>query len=177
MIYSYRFTSTHQDLLDSFNASRTAELGMRRFARVGVAGLGLMWLAGALLSPFFPMRPQHAVWLPILWLGLGGSLTWKFVVQPWLVARDIRRFNPSEQNVAVTFGDAGLTVDVQALGVYRRSWEEVIGMLPASKGIGFGFSDGTTHWLPNRVFATEAEREALVEYVRGKAFPPDNESA
>jgi hypothetical protein len=163
--FSFSFTSTHRDLLDAFDAERTARTGMRSWARGALAALGLMWLLGFVWA-VSGRQEVRSPWLPLIWLIFGATLTWKLIVQPLLTARTIRRETPPEQQVMLTFGDAG--IDVTAADHFHRAWNELAVMHPAGKGIIFGFQDGMLHWLPNRAFANPTERDALIEYVAAK---------
>ena len=173
MTFLYRFTSTHRDLLDALDAYRTWTLGMRRFARIAIAGLALMWLAGGIAAPFLSAPPLQPRWLPILWLMLGASTTWKFVLEPMRLARDIRNSTPPAQEVLLTFRDSGIGAEVHGVGAFERTWDEVVGIFAARKGIAFGFVDGVNHWLPNRVFTDATERAQFIEYVQSKITRDD----
>ena len=64
------------------------------------------------------------------------------------------------------------------MGQFKRSWDEVLTVVPATRGIIMTFSDGMAHWLPNRIFSTGGERATFVSYVRSKVPEPgDNEAA
>jgi hypothetical protein len=172
MPFTYTFTSTHRDLLDAYEAERTAGTQMRAWVRIGVAALGLMWLGGFIWFVMGRME-RDAGLLPAIWLVLGVVLCWKFIVRPRLAVRAIRRSMPSAQELEVRFDDAGIHVVAAGLGASNRSWEELEGVLDAANGVLFAFTDGMLHWLPNRVFGGDEDRRALIEFVTGHMAPEE----
>lgn len=164
MAFEFEYTSTLQDLLDGFDADRTTRTGMRWWARAGVASLGLMWLFGA-VSVLFADKPPRPSWLPLVWLVLGVSITWRFIIQPRLLVAAIRRENAAPQSLTLVFDASGIGGKLVGEGEFHRPWRELLFFAPAEKGITFRF-DYSLHWLPNRVFTDAAERDALIHYVK-----------
>jgi hypothetical protein len=179
MGYAFRFVSTQQDLLDCFDAQRTVRTGMSRWARVIVAGAGLAFLGVAVLAVLPGSHPQlDRWWQPIAWLLIGVVLIWRFAAQPFLAARHIKSSNRASQPLDLTFDNDGISVEAGGVGQFKRSWEEVLAIVPAKRGVILMFADGMAHWLPNRVFSTGVERATFVRYVRSKVPDlGDNEAA
>jgi hypothetical protein len=164
MTFAFHFTSTHRDLLVGFEADQTARTGMRAWARMGVVGLGMMWFAGAVVVAATRIRPERA-WQPIAWLLAGSFLLWKFLVKPWLAKRRLRAANKSSQEVHVQITDAGFDILVSGVGSFHRPWAELSRVVSAPKGMAFGFTDGSGHWLPSRVFTDPGQRADLSAFV------------
>ena len=175
MSFSFRFTSTHEDLLDAYAAQQRLRSGMRPWVRACVVGLGFMWLAGGVAFAPKAIREGH-VWQPVVWFFLGGVVVWKFLLHPILKRRRIRATTPPTQPLVLDFTDSGIHVEAEGVGVFDRGWVEVDGIESAEKGVAMGFTDGMVHWLPNRVFRATDERQAFVSYVLGR-LPKQEEVA
>lgn len=165
--FSFDFVSTHRDLLDALEASRTRALRMRRILRIVFGILGLLFLALAIASPLLE-RHMTTPWAPLLWLGLGLLFTWRYIARPLLIARHVRQSNPAEQRVVVNFQDRGIDVIADGIGEFHREWSDLLRVLPESQGVAFVFSNGASHWLPNRVFKAPSQRTALLNYSAAK---------
>lgn len=164
MNYQFDFTSTHQDLLDAYDAERTDRSGMRGWARGLVIALGVMWLSG--FAGFIVFTPKtESIWQPLIWLVLGCFIMWQFVLQPALTRRSIRMRNAAQQPVSVAFSPEGIKACVTGQGEFERSWQELGGLVPSEKGVLLYFSDGMRHWLPTRVFHGRIEREQFITFV------------
>lgn len=174
MSFSFRFTSTHEDLLDAYAAQQRERSGMRPWVRACVIGLGFMWLAGVVAFAPKAIREGKAV-LPVIWLLLGGMIVWKFLVQPILKRRRIRTTTPPAQPLVLDFTDSGLHIEAEGVGVFDRAWAEFVIIEPAEKGVAMAFTDGMVHWLPNRIFRTPDERQALIDYVISRLPKEDEE--
>jgi hypothetical protein len=164
MNFSFRFTSTHQDLLDAYAAQQRSRSGMRPWIRACVVGFGFMWLAGVVAFAPKAFREGKA-WQPIVWFFLGTIIVWKFLVQPILRRRRIRSTTPPDQPLSLDFTDAGIHIEAEGVGVFDRVWAEVDGIVAAEKGVVMGFTDGRAHWLPNRLFRAADDRQAFISYV------------
>lgn len=173
MAFAFRFTSTHQDLLDSYEAHRTARTGMRGWVRGALVSLASLWLISAILVLTAGMSVD-SWWQPVVWLGIPAFILFHFLVKPQLAKRHIRRSNSPSQEVSLTFTDAG--VDVLAVGVisYHRSWSEIAQVINAPKGVLMTFTDGSAHWVPSRVFTDAQERVALAAFIEAH-MPRDDE--
>jgi hypothetical protein len=163
MSFSFRFTSTHEDLLDAYAAQQRLRSGMRPWVRACVIGLGFMWLAGVVAFAPKPFREGHA-WQPVIWFLLGSSIVWKFLLEPILKRRRIRAATPPSQSLVLDFTDSGLHVEAEGVGVFDRSSAEFDYLEPAEKGVLMVFFDGMAHWLPNRIFQTSDERQVFISY-------------
>jgi hypothetical protein len=163
MSFSFRFASTHQDLLDAYAAQQRSRSGMRPWVRACVIGLGFMWLAGVVAFGLEAFREGHA-WQPIVWFFLGSIIIWKFLVQPILRRRRIRATTPSAQSLAMDFTDSGIRVEADGVRVLDRIRAEYDGIESAENGVVMRFTDGMIYWLPNRVFRAHDERQAFISY-------------
>jgi hypothetical protein len=167
MSFTFRFTSTHDDLLDGFDAYRTARTGMRHWARMLVVALGFLALAGFVMVLVTGQRP-HKTWQPFVWLVLGLFLLWHFLVKPSIMKRRLRSTTASSQEVSVSFTDSGLDILVSGMGHFHRSWDELSQVIQQPKGIAMAFDDGTAHWLPNRVFENTQQQAAFNAFLISK---------
>ena len=167
MVFAYAFTSSHQDLLDSYESYRTARTGMRGWIRVALISFAFLWLFGAILVLSADMSVE-SWWQPVVWLGIPAFILFQFLVKPRLAKRHILKSNPPDQEVGLTFTDSGLDVLVAGVLRYHRSWSEFAQVINAPKGIVMIFTDASAHWVPNRVFKDPPERAALVEYVMAR---------
>lgn len=176
MALAFSFTSTHQDLLDSYEAYHTARTGIGPLVRVIVVAFGFLWLLGLL----FVLASDVQVdtwWQPIAWLGIGLLIPFHFLVRPQLAKRRIRKSNPPTQELGLTFEDSGIDVHVVGVGRYQRSWGEIAGVINAPKGIVLMFTDGSAHWIPDRVFKGPAERNGLADFIANRIPSKDDRAA
>jgi hypothetical protein len=164
MSFSFRFTGTHQDLLDAYAAQQRSRSGMCPWVRACVIGLGFMWLAGTVAFAPQAFREGHA-WQPIVWFFLGSIIIWKFLVQPILVKRRIRTATPSAQSLALDVTDSGIRVEADGVRVLDRIWAQFDGIEPAEDGVVIRFTNGMIYRLPNRVFRADDQRQAFISYV------------
>lgn len=156
--FRFEFVSTHRDLLDGERALRREHSGMRGWVRALIVLVGLAWLAGFGLVALESSRGERFEPVALVWLALGSLVLWFFVARPALRRRTIRRNNVAAQPLALHFGPRAIVCDVAEVGVFRRRWLDLQGVVSAPKGIVLSFADGL-HWLPQRAFTSAAERE------------------
>jgi hypothetical protein len=159
--FRYEFTSTVEDLLAAEEAERSAVIPGP--LRQVIVILGAIWLVAGLVAL---VRQQN--WQSLIWVGLGIAVVYVFVVRPRIVRDRIKTNNPEQRGVILDFADDCMRLGVSGVGQFTREWDELSGVADAEKGILFYFSDGVKSWLPNRVFASEAEREAFLKFVKGR---------
>lgn len=164
-MFLFEFTSTHADLLDADSVLRTARTGRRPWARALLAVVGFYFL---MLFCWVVAGHQRYWWQPPVSLLLGATLTWKFVAQPVIERRRIRR-TPSALSVELEFAEGGATVSAGGIRQFQYGWQALRGMSKNRKGILLGFEKGAALWVPHRVFKTADERAAFVRYVRSQA--------
>jgi hypothetical protein len=162
--YQFHFTETPNDALDAYDAVRAASTGMRSWARFLAASLGLFFLFGVALAIANPS--QVTWWQFVIWLVIGGGTSWRLIVKPAGIRRQLRK-SPIQQ-IYVEVSDAGITARVGSGEPAQRHWGELAGVLPAPRGLAIGFRDGTISWLPQRAFADPAVRTELEAFVRSK---------
>jgi hypothetical protein len=68
----------------------------------------------------------------------------------------------------VAFTDDYLSLGADGVGQFLRQWDELADIAEAPDGILFYWRDGTKHWLPTRVFASENDRNYLMGFLRGR---------
>jgi predicted membrane channel-forming protein YqfA (hemolysin III family) len=175
MAFEFAFKSTHQDLLDSYEAYRTARTGVRAWVRGVIILFGFAWLL-AVVVVLTSGKPLDT-WQSFAWVGVGVLIVFQFLVKPELAKRRILRSNPPAQEVGLTFTDAGIGVLVVGVISYQRSWSEIAEFINASKGIVMTFSDGSAYWIPLRVFKNPQERAALVNFVQERMPTHDRRAA
>jgi YcxB-like protein len=175
MTFDFTFTSTHQDLFDSYDAYRTARTGMRAWARGALISLAFLWLLATLLV--LTAGPLDNGWQPVAWLLIPALILFFFLVKPQLAKRHIRSSNPPSQEVGVTFTDSGIGIRVAGVISYQRSWSEVAQIVHAPKGTLITFTDASAHWLPDRIFKDSRERAALAEFIEARRPTKDDRAA
>ncbi|MGA2854155.1 MAG: hypothetical protein ABSE90_08505 [Verrucomicrobiota bacterium] len=158
--YRISFTSTNEDLIQAFEAEKTAVSGMRRGVRWLIIGMGWMWLFGA-VAFFAGYLKDRQWWLPLIWLTLGVSILWSNVVRPFLRRRHIRETAPAAQDLTLEFTNGGIHIEAPGAGVFDRAWDELDGARNCDEGVLVYFIDGTVDWLPRRVFQNDATKNAL----------------
>jgi len=176
MTFAYTFTSTHQDLIDSYEAYRAARTRIRGWFRATLIAFAFLWLLGAVMA-LAAGSDVEAWWEPVVWLGIPLGILYYFLVKPRVAKRHILRSNPPVQEVGLTFTDSGLDVLVAGVLRYQRSWSEFAQVIDAAKGIVMIFTDGSAHWVPNRIFKDSQERVALAEYVMARIPGADDRAA
>lgn len=164
MTFAYTFTSTHRDLIDSYEAYHTARTRMRGWLRGIFISFAFLWLLAAVMV-LAAGSSVETWWEPVVWLGIPLVILYLFLVKPYVAKHHILRSNPPVQDVGLTFTDSGLDVLVAGVLRYQRSWSDFAQVITAPKGIVMIFTDGSAHWLPNRVFKDPQERVALAEYI------------
>lgn len=161
---TFSFISTRSDLLDAFDAAIQNRTGMRPWIRYAVVAVGLLWLSGFALVLVYGWGSAKW-WQPIAWLVLGLAITWFLGLKPILGRRAIAQQSIPEQKLDILFSENGVTVSAYGAEEHQRNWEDFIGLYRHKKGLLFYMSDGTRHWLPDRVFNSRKEMEDLAEYV------------
>ena len=164
--YRISFTSTREDLVQAFEAERTAVTGMRRGVRWGIIGMGWMWLLGGVV--FWHHTRQW--WLPLIWLALGVSILWCNVARPFMKRRHIRKTAAASQELTLEFKDDGIHIEAPGVGTFDRTWEELDGTRNCDEGLLVYFTDGTVDWLPRRVFTNDAVKTALHAFLLKQMF-------
>jgi hypothetical protein len=164
MEFLLNFTSTQADLLDAADATRTAPSGMRRFARIGVVGFGLMWVAASLR--LFADHRQDQMLGAVIALVIGIALTWKFGIRPFGAARIVVKPTPEAQKLSLRFADAGVDIEVHGVARFHLSWSDIVQSSSWPKGVLFRNRNGTVNWVPNRAFHNATERKAFVDFAR-----------
>jgi len=172
--YRIAFTSTREDLIQAFDAERTAVSGMRRGVRWIIIGMGWAWLLGAVLSMFYSQKSSNG-WQPVVWLLLGVAILWNEVFKPFWKRRHIRNTAPIAQGLLLDFTEDGIRIDAQGVGTFNRNWDELDGTTNCDEGILVYFTDGTVDWLPRRVFPNDATQKALYAYLLQRLFGADAE--
>lgn len=161
---SFRFIKTRQDLLDAYDAKRAGRSALRPIYRWGAVGLFSMWLAAALPAGLRLLREGSFV-QPLAWLLTASAVLYKFSVESHLKRRRIRQAAPPEQPLLLEFGGSGVHIESGSSDISDRTWDEIAAIQAADKGVLIALTDGTAHWLPNRMFHDMAERQAFVGYV------------
>jgi hypothetical protein len=137
---------------------------MRGWARFLVALYGLVFLAGLPLALFDGAQVRW--WQVVIWLAIGGGISWSFVAKPELIRHRLRRV--PVQSISVQMSDEGITAQVEDTEPVRRYWGELAGILAARRGLGIGFRDGTISWLPERVFESSGHRAEVEAFIKSK---------
>lgn len=161
MMYKYEFTSTVKDLLEAEEAERSAR-SVRTPFRWILTLLGIGWL----LTGIAALDPSNLSWRPFVWILLGMSVLYYFILRPYQIRSQIKQHNAAEQELTLEFNDDSVQLDINGVGSFTRKWEELIDFVDAQKGIIFYFSDGVVNWLPDRVFVDKSERKKFIEFVR-----------
>lgn len=161
MEYKFNYTSTHKDLIDSYNAVRNAQSGLSTWSRGLVFMLGVMWLLGFI---FLAPRADN-LWQPLIWLVLGCTIVWKVAIKPYLEVKYIKESNEPEQKVNLVFSDNQIEAISEDGESFIRKWDEVDAFQGFNNGVFVGFSDGVMNWLPARVFESKRQKEKFVTNV------------
>jgi hypothetical protein len=172
MSFAFRFTSTHRDLLDAYDAHHTAYTGMRSWARGALITIGALLFLAGLVVIITGSSVEHW-WQPVAWLGIGALIVFLFLVRPSARKRRIRRTTPPAQDVELRFGETGADVAVAGIAQYQRPWSEFLGVISGQKGVAIVFADGSVHWIPNRAFADSSQRTAFCTFLREHVRTPD----
>jgi hypothetical protein len=162
--FTFNFTNTQEDLVDCAEAWRNVRIG-RRFARLGMAAFGALWLVGGLYA-IFVVANSRQLPLAILFAVLGGVLVWRYGLRPSIENQRIRKAKVPAQTVSLTFGESGIDVHESGAADVHQSWSEVNAILPASNGVVVGFRNAIVNWLPDRAFRNRDEREAFIRFAR-----------
>ncbi|MBG9388336.1 YcxB family protein [Caenimonas aquaedulcis] len=166
MTYRFSFVSTHRDLIDAYDAERSARAGRHPRSR------GLMWFVGVLwFGGFFFLGPgafRDAPLISFAWLALGVFVTWKMGLKPLIERQRITKASKPQQQLDISFTDEGMATVTPEGGSYARAWAELEAVEAARLGVLLGFSDGVRNWVPNRAFAGDEEKQAFVAYLRGR---------
>lgn len=166
-VFSFRFESTHRDLLDAYAAHQLSVSGLSPLERALVTGLGIFWVGCAIVLGPSAMKDGRW-WQPMIPFCLGMGILWKRLFKPFLTRRRIRKANQPVQLLAIDFSDSGIRIKVKGIGDLDRAWNELEYVELADKGVAIGFSDGFVNWLPNRVFRGEDERRTCAAYLVSK---------
>lgn len=162
-MYRYQFTSTVKDLLEAEEAERTARSARAPFRWVLIF-VGFAWLVSGVIA-FDWHSPS---WRPFIWLLLGVGVLYCFVLKPYLRRNQIIRNNEPYQNVILEFHDNSIKLQIDGVGNFVRSREELVEVVDASKGVIFYFSDGVVSWLPNRVFSNSDDRNKFIKSLQSR---------
>lgn len=161
----YEFTSTTNDLLDAEEADITERTGLRRLLRYTISALATIWAASGL----FALGLGRHGWIPLIWFIAGVLVAYHLVGRSYLSKRRIRLSGTCSTGVIVEFHVDYIQVEIASSGIYQRKWNELLGFRDATQGILLYFSDGTVNWLPSRIFANKADREATIDLLRAKS--------
>jgi hypothetical protein len=173
--YRIAFTSTREDLVQAFEAERTAVSGMRRWVRWLIVAMGCAWLLGA--AAFFTGHlKDRQWWLPFIWLALGGGILWSNIVRPFMKRRHIRNTATAAQELELEFKEEGIHIEAPGVGTFDRTWEELDGARNCDEGLLVYFTDSTVDWLPRRVFPNDAVKTALHAFLLEHMFEAESEA-
>lgn len=173
--YRIAFTSTVDDLIQAFEADRTAMSRMSRWVRWLIVGMGCLWLLGA--AAFYTGHLKNREWwLPIIWLFLGVSILWYNAVKPFLQRRHIRNSNAASQDLKLEFKQDGIHIEAPGTGEFDRTWNELDGATNCDEGILVYYTDGTVAWLPRRVFPNDDVKTALHAFLVDRMFEAEVEN-
>jgi hypothetical protein len=163
--YSIEFTSTVGDLIDAYEAKRMSRISRDyRWAYI-VMGWGWFTLAIVAWLKVVPRVRADRWWQPLLPLVLGAGLLWYNLVEPIFQKRRIRADNPASQELHLDFESNGIQIQAQGIRNFKRTWDELDGVINARKGVLMFFTDGIVDWLPQRVFQNTAEKDALYSFL------------
>jgi hypothetical protein len=173
--YSIEYTSTCGDLIQGYEAERICR-GSRadRWVLI-ILGWGWFILPFVVWLKVFPNVRADKWWQPLIPLILGAGLLWYHVAQPFLRRRRIRANNPSSQKLHLEFMDDGIQVHAEGIGSFKRTWDELAGVVNTKKGLLIYFIDGVVNWLPQRIFQSEEAKRSLFSFLYGH-LPDDEES-
>jgi hypothetical protein len=160
-VYKYQFTSTVEDLLEAEEAERTVRSISAPF-RWLIAVLGVAWLTAGVLA----FDWSNLSWRPVVWLLLGIGIIYYFIFRPYMRRSKIKESNVVQQGLVLEFNDDCIILRVNGVGVFERSWEELVEFVGVRKGILFYFSDGVANWIPDRVFSDVEERSKFIKFLR-----------
>jgi YcxB-like protein len=169
--YSIEFISTREDLVQAFEAERTATSGMRRAVRWCIVGMGWLWLAGAVCFWTKASRSQL-----IIWLSLGVAIIWSNVMKPFFKRWRIRTTAPASQKLGVEITEDGIHIEADGGGAFSRTWDELDGVIDCDEGILVYFTDRIVNWLPRRVFTDSKTKAELYSYMRQRLLNAENEN-
>ena len=164
MVFALRFTNTHKDLVDGFDADLTARTGMRPWVRGAVIAVGLAWLLGVVAVFAFDLPVDHW-WRPIVWFVLAALILTQLLIKPQLARRRIGRANAPSQDVHLNVSDSGIDVMVAGIEPQHLSWFELDHVNDRVNGIALAFGNGHAHWIPNRAFSGPEERATFLNFV------------
>ena len=156
----FEFTSATEDLLQAYAAERTAVSGLRSIVRWCVIGMGCAWLLGAIVF----WRKASGLQLTI-WIGLGVAILWRDAVKPFLKRWEIRRTAAGPKDLVLDFTEAGIHIEVQDVGVFDRSWQELDAAIDTDEGVLVYFNDGIVNWLPRRLFQDNKSKTDLYTFL------------
>jgi hypothetical protein len=163
--FSIEFTSTVDDLLQAYEAKRISLLSRDfRWAHI-VMGWGWVTLAIVAWLKVFPRVRADKWWQPLIPLTLGAGLLWYNVAEPFFRKRRIQANNPTSQKLHLDFVSDGIQIQAEGIGTFKRTWDELGGVINAKQGLLMYFTDGIVNWLSQRVFQNPAEKEALFSFL------------
>jgi hypothetical protein len=165
MEFHWSFVETPRDRLDAYDAVLTAGTGARNWARAVLGLFGLLLLVGIPVA-FLSGAPVWSHWLALGWLVVGLTLSWRFVLQPVVVRSRLRRTFPT--SVRVEISDEGVLAQVDGSAVTQWFWGEFTSAVSTGRGVGLGFRDGTTCWLPIRVLGEQEVRSTFEAFLASK---------
>jgi hypothetical protein len=158
-VFSYQFTSTAHDLLEAESVESHHNIAKPLYCWP-VLLLGILFFAVGVAT--FVSSPN---WQSSAWIFIGTTIIYFFAVKRLVRRHTIKQNNSSPRLLEITFTNDSIISDVDGLGKFTRTWEELSGYLDTRKGILFCFRDGVVNWLPNRVFTSVSERERFSEFV------------
>ena len=158
--YHYQFVSTVDDILEAEAMERAEQL--QRWLIWLVAGLAFLAL---FLLAFFDGFLRFLLIIVAI-----SALVYHFGVKPIQTRKRIRAEGRPRQQMRLEFAREGIVVDVEGVGAVRRSWNDFKRAADMSRGVLIYFLDGRM-WLPGRVFSSDDERRAFVEFVRRYEAP------
>jgi hypothetical protein len=170
VVFQYRFVTTVDDLVDAdaIERSRQPER-IYRWLKDLVQQLERLqlWVIGGLIALGLAIFVWSSTGIDrlVLALVIGLVLLYHFVVAPRRARARIRTQSPARQMIRLEFGREGVSMDVENAGAVRRPWDEFRGATEARRGILLYFRT-TKMWMPQRVFANDAERREFVKYVK-----------
>lgn len=163
--YAIEYTSTRSDLIQGYEAERISH--RNRGDRWVLIILGWGWFILPIVTwlKIFPNVRANHWWQPFIPLILGTVLLWYNVVQPFLRKRRIRVNNPASQKLRLDFLSNGIQIQAEGVGTFKRTWDELAGVVNTKKGLLIYFTDGIVNWLPQRVFQNMEAKRSLFSFL------------
>ena len=160
-MYKYQFQSTNEDLLDAEKANRDIQIARPLFRGLMIA-LGIAWFIGGVMTIDLAAPSGQ----PLIWLLLGGSITYYLAIAPYLKRKQIKRQKPDKVLVSIELQEQIIKIHISDIGDFQRTWEELTAAINTENGILFHFDDKTINWLPSRIFKSPSEKDELIEFIK-----------